>query len=112
MLAGSPASAAVPRASTHCLEHALGYAQPLQATHTFADALEHAAWTKGSRHMQPLRDDLNWFQHSSLDVILFVAAVAAATMAAAVVAAIRWSKQLVSWLGKARQGDGAHAHAA
>ena len=112
MLAGSPASAAVLHASTHWLEHALGYAQTLQATHTFADALEHAAWTKGSRHMQPLRDDLNWFQHSSLDVILFVAAVAAAIMAAAVAAVIYWSRQLVCWLVKARQVDGAHAHAA
>lgn len=111
-MAASPASAAVLRASTHCLKHALGYAQLLQATHTCADALEHAAWTKGSRHMQPLRDDLNWFQHSSLDVILFVAAVAAAITAAAVATAIHRSKRLVTWPGKAQQGDGAHAHAA
>ena len=37
-----------------------------------ADALEHAAWTQGSRHLQPLRDDLSWFQHSSYDVLLFL----------------------------------------
>ena len=42
-----------------------------------ADALEHAAWTKGSRHLQPLRDDLNWFQHGSYDVLLFLAVVVA-----------------------------------
>ena len=42
---------------------------------TCTDALEHAAWTKGSRHMQPLRDDFNWFQHSSLDVLLFLTAI-------------------------------------
>ncbi|KAA6424623.1 MAG: UDP-glucuronosyltransferase 2B31-like isoform 1 [Trebouxia sp. A1-2] len=33
-----------------------------------ASAIEHAAWTKGERHMQPLRDDQNWFQTNSLDV--------------------------------------------
>ncbi|DBB18915.1 TPA: UDP glucuronosyltransferase 2, polypeptide A3 [Trebouxia sp. C0006] len=34
-----------------------------------ASAIEHAAWTRGERHMQPLRDDLNWFQTNSLDVM-------------------------------------------
>ena len=34
-----------------------------------AGAIEHAAWTRGERHMQPLRDDLNWFQTNSLDVM-------------------------------------------
>ncbi|KAL0043379.1 hypothetical protein WJX79_003197 [Trebouxia sp. C0005] len=38
-----------------------------------ASAIEHAAWTRGSRHMQPLRDDLSWLQTKSLDVILFLA---------------------------------------
>ena len=37
-----------------------------------AGAIEHAAWTKGERHMQPLRDDLNLFQTNSLDVILLL----------------------------------------
>ena len=53
-----------------------------------ADALEHAAWTKGSRHMQPLRDDLNWFQHSSLDVMLFLGSVASSVLAVAAVAVV------------------------
>jgi hypothetical protein len=34
-----------------------------------AGAIEHATWTRGERHMQPLRDDLNWFQTNSLDVM-------------------------------------------
>ena len=34
-----------------------------------AGAIEHAAWTRGERHMQHLRDDLNWFQTNSLDVM-------------------------------------------
>lgn len=50
-------------------------AHRLSAAEVAADALEHAAWTKGSRHLQPLRDDLNWFQHSSYDVFLFLACI-------------------------------------
>ena len=33
-------------------------------------AIEHAAWTKGGRHLQPWRHDLSWFQMMSVDVIL------------------------------------------
>ncbi len=46
-------------------------------------AIEHAAWTKGERHLQPLRDDLNWFQTSSLDVMLFLAGAIMAALAIA-----------------------------
>ncbi len=35
-----------------------------------ADALEHAAWTRGDRYLQPLRHDVNAFQMGSWDVIL------------------------------------------
>ncbi|KAL0040211.1 hypothetical protein WJX77_000384 [Trebouxia sp. C0004] len=35
-----------------------------------ADALEHAAWTRGDKYLQPLRHDLNAFQMGSWDVIL------------------------------------------
>jgi len=52
---------------------------------TCAGAIEHAAWTKGSRHMQPLRDDLNWFQTKSLDVILFLALVCVTLLAVVIV---------------------------
>ena len=41
-----------------------------------SDAVEHAAWTKGSRYMQPLRDDLSWFQTNSLDVLAFLGCMA------------------------------------
>ncbi len=70
-----------------------------------ADALEHAAWTKGSRHMQPLRDDLNWFQHSSLDVILFVFAVLAAVVAAMALVTIWLGRRLTRWLARTTQHE-------
>ncbi len=75
-----------------------------------ADALEHAAWTKGSRHMQPLRDDLNWFQHSSMDVILFVFAVLAAVIAAMALITIRLGRCLIRWLARTTQSDQTHEH--
>ncbi|KAL0023973.1 hypothetical protein WJX77_004925 [Trebouxia sp. C0004] len=75
-----------------------------------ADALEHAAWTKGSRHMQPLRDDFNWFQQSSIDVILFVVAVLA-TVIAVVTKTIIWlGRRLMHWLARTTQSDQAHEH--
>ena len=70
-----------------------------------ADALEHAAWTKGSRHMQPLRDDLNWLQHSSLDVILFVFAVLAAVVAAMALVTIWLGRRLTRWLARTTQHE-------
>ena len=60
-----------------------------------ADALEHAAWTKGSRHLQPLRDDLNWFQHSSLDVVLFLAVTALTVCTIVVAVSVLIVKKLV-----------------
>lgn len=70
-----------------------------------ADALEHAAWTKGSRHMQPLRDDLNWFQHSSMDVIMFVFAVLTAVVAAMAMLMIRQGRRLICWLARTSQHE-------
>lgn len=80
--------------------------------HNCADALEHAAWTQGSRHMQPLRDDFNWFQHSSLDVILTVAAVLAAATAAVAVAMFASGRRLIRWLARTTQTDQGHQHEA
>ncbi|KAL3131772.1 UDP-glycosyltransferase [Trebouxia sp. C0009 RCD-2024] len=77
-----------------------------------ADALEHAAWTQGSRHMQPLRDDLNWFQHSSLDVILFVGAVLAAVISVVAVTIIGLGRRMIRWLATAAQTDQTHQHEA
>ena len=71
------------------------------------DALEHAAWTKGSRHMQPLRDDLNWFQHSSLDVMLFLGSIVTAVLALAALAAIFIGRAIVRVMR--RQGFLTHA---
>ena len=82
----------------------------LKAVHTCTDALEHAAWTGGSRHMQPLTDHLNWFQHASLDVILFLAAVSAAITAAAALAGASLIRRLLRWVNRYRSID--HAHAA
>jgi hypothetical protein len=81
-----------------------------KAIHTCADALEHAAWTKGSRHMQPLRDDFNWFQQSSIDVILFVAAVLAAVIAAVTMTMICLGRRLIRWLARTTQTDQTHEH--
>lgn len=75
-----------------------------------ADALEHAAWTGGSRHLQPLRDDLTWFQHSSLDIILFLAGIVFATLAAVMVTLLLLWRKLVHWLGSRRHV--AHAKSA
>ena len=46
-----------------------------------ADALEHAAWTKGDQYLHPLRHDLNAFQMGSWDVML-IALTLALTVAA------------------------------
>ncbi|KAL0040129.1 hypothetical protein WJX79_007837 [Trebouxia sp. C0005] len=75
-----------------------------------ADALEHAAWTKGSRHMQPLTENLNWFQHTSLDVILFLAALTAALASVAALAVASLGRRLLRWLARSSRSD--HAHAA
>lgn len=80
-------------------------AHRLRPTEKAADALEHAAWTKGSRHMQPLRDDLNWFQHSSMDVILFVFAVLAAVIAAMALITIRLGRRLIRWRARTTQHE-------
>lgn len=53
-----------------------------------AGALEHAAWTKDRKHMQPLRDDLNWFQTSSLDVMSFLVVTVVTLLAAAAAALV------------------------
>lgn len=82
------------------------------AVNCCADALEHAAWTQGSRHMQPLRDDLNWFQHSSLDVILSVGAVLAAVISVVAVTMVRPGRRMIRWLVTAVQTDQAHQHEA
>lgn len=81
-----------------------------KALHTGADALEHAAWTKGSRHMQPLRDDFNWFQQSSIDVILFVVAVLATVIAVVTKTTIWLGRRLMHWLARTTQTDQAHEH--
>ncbi len=63
-----------------------------------AGAIEHAAWTKGERHMQPLRDDLNWFQTNSLDVKLLLTVLVLtllAVAAAALVSVPKWLMQLL-----------------
>ena len=82
----------------------------LKALHTCTDALEHAAWTQGSRHMQPLTDNLNWFQHTSLDVVLFLAAVTGALATVAALAVASLGRQLVRCLASFSRFD--HAHAA
>ena len=55
--------------------------------------------------MQPLRDDLNWFQHSSLDVILFVFAVLAAVVAAMALVTIWLGRRLTRWLARTTQHE-------
>lgn len=98
----------------HCnqLYACLAKAQPsvLKAMQTCTDALEHAAWTKGSRHMQPLTENLNWFQHTSLDVILFLAALTAALASVAALAVASLGRRLLRWLARSSRSD--HAHAA
>ncbi len=69
-----------------------------QAGTVNAGAIEHAAWTKGERHMQPLRDDLNWFQIYSLDVILLLTVLVLTVLAvatAALVSVPKWLMQLL-----------------
>ena len=68
-----------------------------------AGAIEHAAWTRGSRHMQPLRDDLNWFQIKSLDVILFLALVCVALLAVVTVLLLFVCKRMMQLLQQKRQ---------
>ena len=48
-----------------------------------ADALEHAAWTKGDQYLHPLRHDLNAFQMGSWDVMLIALTLALAVVALA-----------------------------
>ena len=63
-----------------------------------AGALEHTAWTKGGKHMQPLRDDLNWFQTSSLDVMCFLVVTVVtllAAAAAALVFLVKWTMRML-----------------
>ncbi len=48
-----------------------------------ADALEHAAWTKGDKYLHPLRHDLNAFQMGSWDVMLIALTLALAVVALA-----------------------------
>ncbi len=48
-----------------------------------ADALEHAAWTKGDNYLQPLRHDLNAFQMGSWDVMLIALTLVLAVVALA-----------------------------
>ncbi len=48
-----------------------------------ADALEHAAWTKGDQYLQPLRHDLNAFQMNSWDVMLIALTLVLAVVALA-----------------------------
>ena len=67
-----------------------------------AGALEHAAWTKDRGHMQPLRDDLNWFQTSSLDVMSFLV-ITVVTLLAAAAAALVF---LVKWTMRMLQRNG------
>lgn len=62
--------------------------------------------------MQPLRDDLNWFQHSSLDVILFVGAVLAAVISVVAVTIIGLGRRMIRWLATAAQTDQTHQHEA
>jgi nitrate reductase NapE component len=48
--------------------------------------------------MQPLRDDLNWFQTKSLDVILFLALVCVTLLAVVIVTLLfvcKWLMQLI-----------------
>ena len=70
---------------------------------TCAGAIEHAAWTSGSRHMQPLRDDLNWFQTKSSDVILFLASVCVTLLAVVIVTLLFVFKWLMQLLQRKRQ---------
>ena len=66
-----------------------------------ADALEHAAWTKGAKHMQPLRDDLDWFQHSSIDVTLFVGAAVTTVLAVGSLTLVLLARKVYySWLSR------------
>jgi len=48
-----------------------------------ADALEHAAWTRGEKYLQPLRHDLSAFQMGSWDVILIALTLVLAVVALA-----------------------------
>ena len=72
--------------------------------------MEHAAWTKGSRHLQPLRDDLSWFQTKSLGVIMFLAVTVSAILAVLGVVLLVAGKALLRLLQ--RQGLLTHAKTA
>ena len=88
----------------------LGTTLDFQAPHltmliwlTCAGAIEHAAWTRGSRHMQPLRDDLSWLQTKSLDVILFLASVFVSLLAVATMMLLFVCRWLMQSLQQKRQ---------
>ena len=70
---------------------------------TCAGAIEHAAWTSGSRHMQLLRDDLSWFQTKSLDVILLLALICVTLLAVVTVTLLFVCKWLMQLLQQKRQ---------
>ncbi len=53
--------------------------------------------------MQPLRDDLNWFQTKSLDVILFLALVCVALLVVVIVMLLFVCKWLMQLLQQNRQ---------
>ena len=53
--------------------------------------------------MQPLRDDLNWFQTKSLDVILFLALVCVTLLAVVIVMLLFVFKWLMQLLQQKRQ---------
>ena len=53
--------------------------------------------------MQPLRNDLNWFQTKSLDVILFLALVCVTLLAVAIVTLLFVYKRLMQLLQQNRQ---------
>ena len=72
-----------------------------------AGAIEHAAWSKGGRHLQPWRHDLSWFQMMSVDVILtaFAILLVVASLLLAVVFLVgRKVLQIVrkQWLGHSK----------
>jgi len=71
-----------------------------QAGTVNAGAIEHAAWTKGERHMQPLRDDLNWFQTNSLDVIMLLTVLVLTLLTVTTAALVAVAKGLMLLLRK------------
>ena len=50
--------------------------------------------------MQPLRDDLNWFQHNSLDVMLFIIGTALTALTLAAILLVTVGKKLLNMLRK------------